>query len=423
MRVNGAGCIEKRGRGSYRVRFSLGKNPLTGKYEYSPWRTVRGNKDDVRRASEEYRREIEGGLRLDLQDTTFSEFTHVFMEERKNLGTLAEATLYGERTIINKYLNKYLGEIPMVEISTQLLKEVFIRLVQDDGVSQNRLHEIVMKTKHILREAVIADIIIRSPADKIKTPAKPKPIRHSLKKPEASRLFSAVESCKLDRNTIALYIGIVTGMRRGEVLALRWSNIDLEDMSLRVTHALDPKRNMKEPKSAAGMRSISLDAITCAKLREWKKAQTLWLRGYKATLSEDTFVCSNRYGEVCQPSRFYGWFKEFCVANDFAEWVDVNGTPFPKRRFNENGHPIDENGRCYTRTNKRPKGRRFYRGLKFHELRHTHATLLIANGVDIKTVQTRLGHSKAAMTLDFYAHAQEEQDRRAVDLFSSLVNS
>jgi len=423
MKVNGSGCIEKRSKNSFRIRFNLGRNPLTGKYEHSPWRMVKGNKDDARRALEEYRREIEGGLRLDLQGITFSEFARVFMEERKNLGVLAEATLQGDETVIEKHLNKYLGDILIAEINSQLLKEVFIRLVQDDGVSQNRLHDIVMKAKHILREAVLADIIIRNPADKIKTPPRPKPIRNSLKKPEASRLVSAVDSRSLDRNSIALYLGIATGMRRGEILALQWNNIDLYDKSLRVTHALDPKKKRKEPKTAAGVRKISLDALTVEKLTEWKKLQEAWLKFNSVGLSEFTFVCSNCKGGACQPSRFYKWFKDFCVEHDFGQYVDANGNVFPKQRYNENGFPIDENGKCYTRMNKKPQGCKHYRGLKFHELRHTHATLLIANGVDIKTVQNRLGHSKAAMTLDFYAHAQEEQDRRATDLFSSLVNN
>ena len=62
-----------------------------------------------------------------------------------------------------------------------------------------------------------------------------------------------------------------------------------------------------------------------------------------------------------------------------------------------------------------------YEGLKFHELRHTQATLLISNGADIKTVQNRLGHSTAALTMDIYAHAIEQNDREAADEIGELL--
>jgi integrase len=73
--------------------------------------------------------------------------------------------------------------------------------------------------------------------------------------------------------------------------------------------------------------------------------------------------------------------------------------------------------------NKQVKVKKHYQGLKFHELRHTHASLLIGNGVDVKTVQERMGHARASTTLDFYAHGDEERDRQAANLFSNILNS
>ena len=71
--------------------------------------------------------------------------------------------------------------------------------------------------------------------------------------------------------------------------------------------------------------------------------------------------------------------------------------------------------------NKKPRVRKHYVGLKFHELRHTQATLLLANGIPVKTVQERLGHAKASTTLDIYGHALPEQDRDAATLISNLL--
>ncbi len=420
MKVKGAGHIEKRGKGSYRIRFCLGINSVTGKRKYTPWRSIHGTKADAQKALNEYRREIEGGLRLDLQDITFSEFAELFMQERRTLGVLSETTLKGDRWYVN-HLNKYLDDVLLTDIDTLMLKDMFMQLLTEDGVSQTRLHDIVIKTKQILQEAVNAEILLRNPADKIKTPPRSKPKRNSLRDYEAGSLLKALDAMPLDRNTIAVYIGLATGMRRGEVLALQWNNIDFRSMHIDVTHSLDPYRRRIQPKTEAGYRRIFIDVHTTEKLKEWMSLQSTSLRQRGMKQSESTFVCSNRYGEACQPSRFYKWFKDFCVDNGFADYVDEDGRVLPKQQYDEFGVPVDENGRRYSRTNKKTRVKKHYRGLKFHELRHTHATLLIANGIDVKTVQNRLGHATSSMTLDFYAHAQEEQDRSATDLFSKIL--
>jgi integrase len=225
----------------------------------------------------------------------------------------------------------------------------------------------------------------------------------------------------LDRNTLAVYIGLATGMRRGEVLGLAWANVDLEDAAISVEVSLSSRRKVKNPKTEAGFRKITLDGHTASKLAEWKATQAKLLKQGGIAQTPDTPVCSNRYGEFCQPSRFYRWFQTFCVQHGYAEFVDDEGNVLPKQHLNANGHPVDAEGRCYTRTHKKPKTKKHYQGLKYHELRHTHATLLIANGVDIKTVQNRLGHASAALTLNFYAHPVEERDRAATELFGSLL--
>ena len=72
--------------------------------------------------------------------------------------------------------------------------------------------------------------------------------------------------------------------------------------------------------------------------------------------------------------------------------------------------------------NKKQKQHVHYEGLKFHELRHTQATLLLASGEDIKTVQARLGHAKASTTLDMYAHAMPEKDKEAAQIIGNLLS-
>ena len=99
--------------------------------------------------------------------------------------------------------------------------------------------------------------------------------------------------------------------------------------------------------------------------------------------------------------------------------VDNRGRAGSRRK---DGNGRDANGKPYSRVNKKPKRSIHYEGLKFHELRHTQATLLLASGEDIKTVQARLGHSKASTTLDMYAHAIPEKDKECAKMIGDLLN-
>jgi integrase len=262
-----------------------------------------------------------------------------------------------------------------------------------------------------------------NPSLRIVTPREAKPNRKSLKDFQAAKLLRILDSYPINRNSVAVHIGLGTGMRKGEVLALTWADIDFYGHSIIVGYSIDYWKNRKAPKTAAGYRRISIDDHLLSVLKSWKNIQAEQMLQEGVGLNGDTPVCSNKTGGFCSSARFYEWFKNFCVDNDFACYVDDDGNVLPKRRFDESGQPLDENGRYYSRSNKRVKVKRHYRGLKFHELRHTQASLLIANGVDIKTVQERLGHARASTTLDFYAHADEERDKQAANLFGSLLDS
>lgn len=115
-----------------------------------------------------------------------------------------------------------------------------------------------------------------------------------------------------------------------------------------------------------------------------------------------TPVVTNELGGFTDPNVFSRWFRSFCVEKGFGTFERME--PY-----------IDAAGRKRSR-------KAAYRGLTFHELRHTQATLLIGDGADIKTVQSRLGHSTAQLTMDIYAHAIEANDRDAADAIGDILS-
>ena len=176
---------------------------------------------------------------------------------------------------------------------------------------------------------------------------------------------------------IGVRIGLATGMRIGEILGLLWDSVDLDAGTIVVRRSLSRKSGLKEPKTKAGVRTVSIDAKTIWHLAKWKREQADILSRISVEQGDLTPVCCNGFGKLYDYYMFWRQFKEFKEEAGFPDLV-------------------------------------------LHELRHTQASLLLGNGVDVKTVQKRLGHARASITLDTYAHAIPENDKKAAELVGDL---
>lgn len=202
--------------------------------------------------------------------------------------------------------------------------------------------------------AIDMEMLYRNPFAKVKKPKEENVARRSLEESEARRLCDELRDGFADVWCKFAMLALMTGMRRGELLALKWSDID--GCTINCKRAVKQGGEIGTPKSYAGIRSISIDAST-----------------------RDMLDSIDRVGEYV----FFGDCDGHASANEMEHW-------WSKWRRE---HGFD--------------------GLRFHELRHTHATMLITNGIDIKTVQTRMGHSDPSITLSVYAHAVRKADKAA----------
>lgn len=267
--------------------------------------------------------------------------------------------------------------------------------------------------KNVSQKAIDYDIIYKNPCAHVVTPKRDDPNRRSLSTDQGARLLQEIQKSEEEEYSamaekeerrayreehgiakerheirelhqlgcvIAVRLGFATGMRRGEVFAVTWEDVDLKRQSNRVHHAVTSRGDVKTPKPKAGNRTVAIDDATVECLARWKACQAEQLAKICVRQTGDTPVCCSDTG---------GW----CRIDNFEHWRGV--------WRKEHG----------------------FEGLKFHGLRYTQVTQLLANGVDVKTVQTRLGHANASITPGRYAHAIPEKDHEVADLLGDLLAS
>ena len=188
----------------------------------------------------------------------------------------------------------------------------------------------------------------------------------------------------------AWHVLAMTGMRRGELLALRWRDVDLAAATITIRRSAGVVRNKGEgaqlkegPTKTGKVRVIDIDPGTVALLRTWKKD-----RGSLALVlaRDDALVFGDIEGRHLHPERFSRTFREH-----LARCARALGDAAP---------PM----------------------IRLHDLRHTHASLLLADGEPVKTVSERLGHASATVTMTVYAHAMPGDQKRAASRFAALAN-
>ena len=404
--AKGDGSITKLGPSRYRIQISYGKDPITGKYQRAT-KVVSGTKAEARKVRDQMRKEREGGLVLDGSKLTFEEFADKFLELAAASDEIGPETLKNHKSRL-KCICRYIGGMKLKKITPQVIEATLAAIKRDKIEERGSFKNATLRNYYgelqtVLQKAVDYDFIMRNPCDKVKAPVAEKVNRRSLDTSEASAFLKLVDEReekayarlhKTGQNRhgwptervsaifgvsfiTAVRIGLATGMRVSEVLGLLWDCVDFDQETITVRRSLSRGKRFKEPKTDAGIRTVSLDNKTLRHLAKWKREQAVVLSRIGIEQGDLTPVCCNGRGLLMEYTNFLGSFHKL---RDEACLPD----------------------------------------LKFHELRHTQATLLLGNGADVKTVQTRLGHSDASTTLNVYAHALPENDKKAASLIGDL---
>lgn len=294
------------------------------------------------------------------------------------------------------HLIKRLGHLRLQALSTSHVRQLHADL-RSSGRTDGKggLSPVTVKHVHLLLTKVLGDAltdgyVARNVAKVVKPPKRDadadqsQDVAHEMKTWNGGELKAFLESVKEDRLYGAWHLSAHTGMRRGELLGLRWEDIDFERCQLAVRRALvqaGPSRKeiaFSEPKTVKGKRTVALDPMTVAVLREHRKAQ----------LEERMAIGAN--------------YREMGLC-----FTDLDGGPLRPDSFSKR---FDR----HVRDSGLPK-------IRLHDLRHTHASLALQAGIHPKIVSERLGHSTVSFTLDVYSHCIKGMQEDAAVAFAALV--
>ena len=416
-RVIGNGSVYQVKEGVFQYRFNLGKDPRTGKYAYSPKRTLhcegvskRTQQAMLRRALEDYKEELNSGIVRDGGDRTVSEYAEDFHKLRED--SFRSPLAYAREGNYIRHIQDMFGHIRLSDLRPDDIRHIYAD-ARKSGMSEAELHGTHVKLRQVLQDAVDNELILRNPCTPVKLPKPTYKERTPLTAEEASRFLACLMDEPLSAKAAGTMLLLQCGLRRGEMLGLTWADIDFEGRALSVSKQFTNDKTLRAPKSKMSRRTIAINDSLVHYLTMWKQEQLAQLDRYTLDQDENTPVVNGikvvvtddgKYATVVNVDghNFDRWFRDFCVDNGFGSYSNVT------RKFQRNG-----------KEHTRGTG---YSGLVPHALRHTQATLLIGEGADVKTVQARLGHASPSTTLSIYSHAIEANDRKAADAFGELIS-
>ena len=366
----------KNGETRYLFQTYLGIDPATGKER----RTTRRGFKTMKEAKQAERNLLldveENGLPSNqsdgFQDPTFKELSDLWLENYKT--TVKPSTFENVRSKVEKMTEEHFEGMKLKQISVTYCQKVVIELSKNYILYNHYLSVI----NRIFKYAVLMDVINSNPFDKVIKPKSRQTQRKGnfLTKEDLKKFLKLAQTTTLSYFFPLVHLMAYTGLRQGEALALKWSDIDFENKKITVDKTavrIKEKQSLQTPKTKNSKRVISIDSATLSILKSWKKDQIkIYFKNGKHFEDDENFIFTNQRGEWVHIHNFIRYFKRFIADHKLK--------------------PITPHG-----------------------LRHTHASLLFSAGVEPKNISDRLGHSTVQITLDLYTHITEEQRTDTVE--------
>jgi integrase len=370
------GHIRQRGKHSFELKFDAGRDEKTGKRKIQ-YASFKGTKREAQVKLAALITSVGAGSYVEPSKSTVTEFVRARVTQWEAAGDISGRTAQRYRQLVENQIAPHLGAKALQKL-TRLDIEGWHNALHQGGLAPRTIghaHRVLSKA---LSDAESDGLVVKNVCKLRKAP----------KVAESEMVIvqdvpGLVAKMLGSRLYVPAMVALFTGMRLGEVLALRWGRVDLDRKVIEVREALEPTKagiRFKVPKSKAGRRDATLPDLLVETLREFRKAQLeIRLKLGAGKLPDDALLFANLEGGPLQPSN---------VSSDWGDLAGRIGVP----------------------------------DVTFHGLRHTHASQLIASGVDIVTVSKRLGHAKPSVTLAIYAHMFQKDDAKAAAAINAALS-
>ena len=391
-----AGSIEKRGKNSYRLIVCHGFN-LDGK-PIRHTKTVHGTKTQAKIELAKFVAEVEQGTVIEGKSITFKEFTEIW---KRDYGSkeLAPSTYRRYLGMLESRILPYLGHFKLDKIKPTDIMKFYDMLDKDTQIkrvkcnngyrtlkplSQKTILEHHRLIRAMLHRAVYWQLLFSNPCERVQPPKSKKPKRRYYDDEQCKVLLSNLNELSVDdiKYKTAITLTLFTGVRLGELMGLEWSDIDFTNGIVSINkssqYLTDKGVFTKTPKTESSIREVAIPDFVLSLLEEYR----LWYETQKSiygelwTNSDRLFVQSD--GKPMHPSTISKWFVKF---------------------VKEIGLPV----------------------INFHGLRHTNATLLISQNIDVAVVAARLGHAQITTTFNFYVHPIISHNKSAGNVLQNLL--
>lgn len=361
--------LTKDGETRYMLQAYLGVDPFTGKQKRTTRRGFKTQKEAKKAERELLLSVEENGFTDRSSKPTFKEVADLWLESYET--TVKPTTYQNTKNYLNAIIENHFKEIRIESVSVAMMQKIVIDLSKKYVAYLSQLSII----NRVFKYAVHLDIIQTNPVDRIIRPKQQKPRKEkiALTKEELNQFLTLAKKDARSVLYTAWYTLAYTGLRRGELLGLEWSDIDFENKTISVNKTLvtvNGSLYTQSPKTKRSTRTISLDDSTIQVLKNWNLEQKKQF--FKNGVKSKDIVITNIKGSYLDFAYFRDELKKFLSTHNL-------------KRFS------------------------------VHSLRHTHASLLFEAGIEPKTISDRLGHSNIQTTLNMYTHLNDKQRSDVAD--------
>jgi integrase len=381
MRDQGQGHIRQRGQRSFELKFDLGRDPLTGKRRVR-YVSFKGTKRAAQLELARLISENAAGGSVDPSKVTLAEFIERWLRDWAQAHVSAK-TFERYRELLRNHVCARIGHAQLQKLRAVHINELYTDLLRPRvsggaGLAARTVGHVHRALHRALGHANDWDLVQKNVASLV---SPPRVAANEIETLTAAQVQQALAKLKGRAIYPIAALALATGMRRGELLALRWSDVKFDLAKLNVEQSLEQTKaglRFKSPKTKHGRREITLPTSAVTLLREHRKAQQeTRLRLGLGKAPDNALVFATWDGNARSPNALT---KEWSVA-------------------------MKEAGLSVT----------------FHSLRHTHASHLIASGLDVLAISRRMGHGSPAITLGVYGHLMPRSDERAAQIIEMAL--